>query len=180
MYIPYVILSNMEKPKIESILAYDIPIYGLIFDYRWLGSKYNRKIRTVIHKVLDKNSSALIIFDPLTIAFQVEQQIRIQKRSLEEIYRLAGYDTSIVADDSYFTHDTIKQRLYIINDNLKRNIHSCMSSLSMIIPRRINYYFIPAYFVAREYGDEWYHLTLESISYALKEFENEHTCLGSY
>ena len=163
-YLPYITCSKKEKSKIEAILNYGITIDGLVIDYRRLVGSYRYETIKIITSVIDRNPNAIILVDPRTDAFQANSSTRTSIKSLNKIFGLANYDKDHIRNDGFFKPSKIKEKLYEIIDNLYRTIRIPRIGTQTFEPS----YFIPPYFVAHNYGDEWYELTIESINISLK------------
>jgi len=169
-YIPYITCSKKERMKIRAILDHGINIDGLVIDYRRLSGNYKRETTEIIVDVYNSNPEAIILVDPRTDAFQVNKSIRGGYKSLKKIFRLADYDSDdVIKEDKYFEPNRIRTRLKFIIDNLYKETRIPRINAPPLEPS----FFIPPYFVARSYGDDWYNLTLESINIALKKFKGK-------
>lgn len=164
VYLPYITCSKKEKLKIDAILNYGINIDGLIIDYRRLVSDCWRETINIITSIINYNSKAIILVDPRTDAFQANLSTRINIKSLNKIFGLADYNRNHIGNDKFFKPREIKGRLYKIIDNLYRTTRVPRIGTQTFEPS----YFIPPYFVAHSYDDEWYKLTIESINISLK------------
>jgi len=146
-----------ERIKIQSLINNNLELDGVMVEYHiYKYRPFHNNMKSIVQTVLNYNNDAIVLLDPRTDILQYAGSSLRAKKTVRQFFKLIEYSGNDPPEPS-----VLGGQLDKLISEMKRTINDMFSTV--ILGRNPRRFLIPPYFVAENYGDSWYRLSLKSL-----------------